>query len=161
MIHNSNYKIPPSVSIPNQINPIHAPQSSFFKIYFNIIILSTLSFSKWIFPSGFPSKHPVHSTFLPHTCTCPAYLILLHLNTRTVKMLWKRIKRSTDRDRQTDVTSKKYETGRYLESLWLCMCLTGFHKPRIPCTVNSYCGETINKRLSPPSRHTLSKRDMW
>jgi len=73
IVHTRKYNSPPSLSILSQISKSMLPQSHIFKTYFNIIVLSTLSFSKWIFfPSGFPSKHTAHTTFLPHPCHMPS-----------------------------------------------------------------------------------------
>jgi hypothetical protein len=52
----------------NQIIPVHTLHSIFFKIYINIILLSTPSFSNWFLSLRFPHQNPVWFFILPRTC---------------------------------------------------------------------------------------------
>jgi hypothetical protein len=66
-----NYKIPPPVPIPSQINPIHAPLYHILKIYLNIILLSMTGFSKWSLSLRFPHQNCVSISPIPHMCYMP------------------------------------------------------------------------------------------
>jgi hypothetical protein len=58
------------VSFMNQIYPVHALTSSFFKIHFNIILPSTPRFSKCSLSFGFPHQNTVGISFplyMPHS----------------------------------------------------------------------------------------------
>ena len=44
--HYCLYQCPPPVPSLNQISPVHAPQSHFLKIHFNIILQSTSGFAE-------------------------------------------------------------------------------------------------------------------
>ena len=62
------YKSPPHVHIQSQINPVNAPTPFYFlKIYFNIILPSTLRSSKWSL-SCLPHSNPIYTSLLQHTC---------------------------------------------------------------------------------------------
>ena len=68
------HKSPTSVSILSHINPVHAPQSYFLKIHFNIILPSKLGFSKLLFPQVSQPKPSLYSTI---HATYPAHFVLL------------------------------------------------------------------------------------
>jgi hypothetical protein len=42
--HNHVHNSPPLVPVPSQLNPAHTLESRFFKIYFNIILISIPDF---------------------------------------------------------------------------------------------------------------------
>ena len=52
------HKVPPNVSNPSQINPVHVLASILFETHFNIIIPSTSRSSKWSPSFTFPHQHP-------------------------------------------------------------------------------------------------------
>ena len=66
-VHNS----PPFVPILRQISPVHVTLSSFFKIYFNIILPSLPRSSKWSFSFLFPHQKPLFIYFLAYACYIP------------------------------------------------------------------------------------------
>ena len=65
------YNSPPPVPILTQIIPIHALPSHSLKIYFNIIIPSTLRPSEWPLPLRSPYQNPVHTRPVFHICHMP------------------------------------------------------------------------------------------
>ena len=67
------------VLILSQINAVHASESHFLKIHFNIILPSTSKSSKWLFPLGLPTLYASLLSTMP--ATCPTHLILLDLIT--------------------------------------------------------------------------------
>ena len=68
----SIYKSPPLLPILIQINPFQPPTPFyFFKIYFNIILLSTPRLSKWIIFFSLFHQTSVCSSHLPTTCHRP------------------------------------------------------------------------------------------
>lgn len=46
------HKSPPVDAIQHQLNQVHTLRSCFFKIHFNVILPSVLSFHKWCFHEG-------------------------------------------------------------------------------------------------------------
>ena len=53
-IHYHIHKSLPPVPILSQLNPVHTPTSHFLEIHFNIILLSTPTYSKWFLSLSFP-----------------------------------------------------------------------------------------------------------
>ena len=62
------FTIAHNIHILSQINPIYTFPSPFFKIIFNIILLSILRSSEWSLSFSFPHQNPVRTSPLPHTC---------------------------------------------------------------------------------------------
>ena len=65
------------VPILSQMTPVHAIKSHPFRKHFNIILPSTVRYSKWPF-SDFTTKNPVHISLLPMRATCLVHLTILH-----------------------------------------------------------------------------------
>jgi hypothetical protein len=59
---------PQPVSIPRQLDPVHASTSQFLMIHLNIILLSTPGFSKWTLSRRSPHKNHVYASPILHTC---------------------------------------------------------------------------------------------
>jgi hypothetical protein len=53
-VHYHIHKIPPLIHVLDQINPVHALPSYFFKIYFNTVLTSTHRSCKWYASFRFP-----------------------------------------------------------------------------------------------------------
>jgi len=81
-VHYRVYKCPPTVSIPSQINPVHALPSYFLKTHPNIFPSRSES-PKWSLSPRFPHQNPVYTSPSPIRATCPAHLILDFI-TRTI-----------------------------------------------------------------------------
>ena len=83
-VHYRSHKFPPTVSILNQLDPVHTPTSHFLKIHLKIILPSTSESSKWSLSPRFRHQNPVYTSPLPIRATFPAYLIFLDFTTRTI-----------------------------------------------------------------------------
>lgn len=76
--HYNSHNRKPHDSIHKEVYPVHICKRYFFKLYFNIISLSTPMSSKW-----FPAQYFVHS-HLPSACHMHAQLIRLGFTTLTI-----------------------------------------------------------------------------
>ena len=83
-VHYRTHKRTPPVSILDQPNPVHIPTSHLMKIHPNIIHPSTPKPPRWSPSLRFPQQDPIHLLSSPIRATCPAYLILLDVITRTI-----------------------------------------------------------------------------
>ena len=66
------------------MNPVRAATFHFLKIQLHIILPFTPGSSKRSVSFRIPDQNPVYTSPLPKRATCPTYLILLDLITRTV-----------------------------------------------------------------------------
>ena len=77
-------QVPDFCPYPEPTRSSPSPTNHFLKIHLNIILPSTPESPKWSLSLRFPHQNPVYASPLPHTCCCPAHLILLDLITRTI-----------------------------------------------------------------------------
>ena len=66
-VHYRTHKLPPSVSILGQPNPVHMPTSHLLQIHPNIIHPSTPRSPQWSPSLRFPQLDPIHPLILTHT----------------------------------------------------------------------------------------------
>ena len=84
-VHYHTHKRQPSVPIMSQLHPVPTITSHFLKIHLNIILPSTSWSPQWSLSlSGFPTKTLCKSLPSSIRATCPAHLILLDFNIRTI-----------------------------------------------------------------------------
>ena len=84
LVHYLTHKLPPTVSILGQPNPVHTPTSHLLEIHPNTINPSTPRAPQWSPSLRFPHQDPIHPLSSPIRATCPAHLILLDFITRTI-----------------------------------------------------------------------------
>jgi hypothetical protein len=63
--------VPPPVSIPSQLDPVHTPTSHFLKIPLYIMLPSTPWSLRWSLSLRFPHQNTVYTSPLPHTHYMP------------------------------------------------------------------------------------------
>jgi hypothetical protein len=78
-VHCCVHKSVTTISILNQMYPVHNLPTYFLNIVFNIILLSAPTSSKCFFPSGLPTKIFYASLITSICVTCPAHHTLLVL----------------------------------------------------------------------------------
>ena len=83
-VHYRTHKCPPPVSIMGQPNSVHIPTSHFLEIHPNIIHPSMSRSPQWSPSFRFPHQDTIHPHSSPTRATCPARLIILDFNTRTI-----------------------------------------------------------------------------
>ena len=71
--HYRTHKLPPSVSILGQPNPVQIPTSHLLEIHPNIIHPSTPRSPQWAPSLPFPHQDPLHLLSSPIRATCPAH----------------------------------------------------------------------------------------
>ena len=75
---------PATCSYPEPHRSSPYSRTHFLKIHLNIILPSTLGYSKWFPFLRFPHQNSVYTSLLPQSAICSAHLILFYLITRTV-----------------------------------------------------------------------------
>lgn len=69
------------VTSPEPVNPIHTLKSHLFKIEFNIIFTTTLTYPMWFYPAGFCDLNFYGFFISGIFATCSTHLMFLELNT--------------------------------------------------------------------------------
>ena len=82
-VHYRSHKLPPTVPVLGQPNPLHIPTSHLLEIHPNIIHPSTHGLPSSLFPSGFPTKTLYAPLSSPIRATC-SEKILIYLLTYTM-----------------------------------------------------------------------------
>ena len=70
-VHYRIYKCPPTVPVPIQIDPVHAPTSHLLKIHLNTNLQSMLGSSKWSLSLRFSRQNHLYASPLLHICYMP------------------------------------------------------------------------------------------
>jgi len=70
-LHYRSHTCPPPVLNRSQLDPIHTPTSSFFKVHLNITFPSIPGSPKWSPSFRFPHQNSVHASPLPYALHAP------------------------------------------------------------------------------------------